>query len=214
MTTPRLRTDGRAARNFLTRGRILTAATDLFVASGYAATSITSIARRARVGVQTVYYAFGTKRAILTSALDRAIAGDDEPIPTLDRPWAREALATPDPGRQVHLQVDGAGEIYLRAAPLLEVVRSAAAADKELAAVWATNISQRHTVQRVFAQALADKSALRPGLGVDEAADVALTLLSPENYQLLVTNRGWEHARWRAWAVDALLRQLTTAPQS
>ncbi|WP_246005536.1 TetR/AcrR family transcriptional regulator [[Actinomadura] parvosata] len=121
--------DGRAARARSTRARIIAAATRLFTTSGYASTSINAIAAEARVGEQTVYYAFGTKRAILTAALDRAVAGDDEPVPTLERPWAREAIADPDPLGQLRRQVAGAGEIYSRAAPLLDVVRSAASTD-------------------------------------------------------------------------------------
>ncbi|MBG0819628.1 TetR/AcrR family transcriptional regulator [Planomonospora sp. ID91781] len=200
--------DGRTARARSTRARITAAAIDLFTTAGYTTTSIAAIADKAGVSEQTVYYAFGTKRAILTTALDLAIAGDDEPIPTLERPWVRDALADPDPLRQLRRQVVGAGDIYLRAAPLLDVVRSAATADPDLAEVWAVNLRQRLTVQRVFADALARKAALRDGLTAEAAADIALALLSPETYNLLVNDRGWTHQRWHDWAADALARLL------
>ncbi|MEV5326676.1 TetR family transcriptional regulator [Nonomuraea sp. NPDC052634] len=205
--------DGRAARARATRARILAAATELFTTTGYAGTSINAIAAKAGVGEQTVYYAFSTKRAILTAALDVAVAGDDEPVPTLERSWAREAIADPDPLGQLRRQVAGAGDIYLRAATLLDVVRSAATADPDLAAVWSTNLRQRLTVLRVFAEALARKTPLRDGLTSELAADVALTVLSPETYNLLVRDRGWSHARWRDWALDALVGMLTTLPR-
>lgn len=89
---------------------------------------------------QTIYYAFGTKRAVLSAALDLVVAGDDEPVPTLRRPWLREALVVTRPDEQIRRQVAGAGDIYRRAAPLLDVVRSAATAEPDLAAIWATNI--------------------------------------------------------------------------
>ncbi|QYC41698.1 hypothetical protein Nocox_20445 [Nonomuraea coxensis DSM 45129] len=165
------------------------------------------------MGEQTVYYAFGTKRGILTAALDLCVAGDDEPVPTLERPWARDAIADPDPLGQLRRQVAGAGEIYLRAAPLLDVVRGAATTDPDLAEVWNTNVRQRLTVLRVFAEALARKTPLRDGLTCELAADVALTILSPETYNLLVHRRGWSHARWRGWAFDALVGMLTTLPR-
>jgi AcrR family transcriptional regulator len=203
------REDGRSARARTTRARITTAAAELFTTAGYTATSINAIAARAGVSEQTVYYAFGTKRAILSTALDLAIAGDDEPIPTLERPWVRDALADPDPLGQIRSQVAGAGDIYLRAAPLLDVVRSAAVTDSDLAEVWAANIQQRHVVLCTFADALARKTPLREGLSVDAAADIALTTLSPETYNLLVGTRGWEHSRWQTWAADALKRLLT-----
>ncbi|WP_245899767.1 TetR/AcrR family transcriptional regulator [Nonomuraea indica] len=204
------REDGRTARARATRTRITTAATELFTTAGYTTTSITAIAARAGVSEQTVYYAFGTKRAILTTALDLAVAGDDQPVPTMERPWFRETLDDPDPLGHIRRQVAAAGDIYLRAAPLLDVVRSAATTDPDLAEVWATNIRQRLTVQRALADALARKTPLRDGLTPDAAADIALTVLSPETYNLLVDNRGWDHARWRAWAADALARLLTT----
>ncbi len=179
---------------------------------GYTTTSINAIAAKAGVSEQTVYYAFGTKRTILTTALDLAIAGDDEPISTLERPWVRQALADPDPHGQLRRQVAGAGDIYLRAAPLLDVVRSAATTDTDLAEVWATNVKQRLVVQRVFVESLAGKTPLRDGLTVDTATDIALAILSPETYNLLVGNRGWDHGRWRVWATDTLARSLTTLP--
>ncbi|GAA3137629.1 TetR/AcrR family transcriptional regulator [Planomonospora alba] len=208
------REDGRSARARATRARIVAAATGLFTTAGYTATSITAIAAEAGVSEQTVYYAFGTKRAVLATALDLAVAGDDEPVPTLERPWVRDALADPDPLGQIRRQVAGAGDIYLRAAPLLDVVRSAATTDPDLAGVWAVNVRQRLTVMRVFMDALARKTPLRDGLDTDTASDIALAVLSPETYNLLVGERGWEHARWQAWAADALGRLLTTLPSA
>lgn len=204
--------DGRTARARATRARIVAAAAGLFITAGYAATSVETIAATAGVGVQTVYYAFGTKRAILAAALNQAVAGDDEPVTTLERLWARQALAAGDPIEQLRLQVAGAADIYARAATLLDVVRSAAATDTDLAQIWVTNIEQRHTVQHAFATALARKTALRSGLTAGAAADIALAILSPETYNLLVTGRGWTPTRWKTWALDALIRQLTDLP--
>lgn len=195
--------DGRAARSRATRARVIEAATSLFTSDGYAATSVGAIAAAAGVSEQTVYYTFRTKRAVLLAALDRAIAGDDEPIPTLERQWVRAALDDPDPHGQIRRQVDGAGEILRRAAPLLDAVRNAAA-DPELADVWAANIEQRRAVQHVFAEALAAKAQLR----TSTAADVAVAVLAPETYLLMVGRLGWSHDDWRAWAADCLIRTL------
>ncbi|WP_433789391.1 TetR/AcrR family transcriptional regulator [Actinoplanes sp. CA-252034] len=199
------RTDGRAERARATRARITAAAAATFTASGYATTSINAIAAAAGVSEQTVYYSFGNKRAVLVAALDQAIAGDDEPIPTLDRPWVHAALAEPDPHRQIALQVAGVGEVLRRAARLLDIIRNAAA-DPDLAEVCTTSINHHREVQRVFAASLAGKTPLR----TDEAAaaDTAVALLSPETYLLLVDHWGWPHDRWRAWAADCLSRAV------
>src|SRR5271163_1591362 len=82
-----------------TRQIVLEAATRLFVERGYAATSIDAIAEAAGVGRSTVFSAAGGKSWLLKTAYDRAIVGDDEPVPLLQRPaahcgqpgWARRA---------------------------------------------------------------------------------------------------------------------------
>ncbi|WP_225804005.1 TetR/AcrR family transcriptional regulator [Streptomyces sp. NK15101] len=189
---------------------MLDSAATLFAERGWARTTVEDIARTAEVGVQTVYFTFGNKRALLKEVLDTAIAGDMDPVATLDRPWAREVLAEPDPAVQLALQAAGARWVLDRAASVLEVVRGAAAADPEIAALWQANLEQRHAVQLRFAEALVDKSdgGLLGGHDANSAADIAVTLLGPETYGLMVGNLGWSAARWEHWAADALVRQL------
>lgn len=67
----------------------LEAATTLLLARGYAATSIRAIAEAATVSVPTVELAFASKPRLLKAAIDVAIAGDDQPVPMLERDWAR-----------------------------------------------------------------------------------------------------------------------------
>jgi AcrR family transcriptional regulator len=186
---------------------MLAAARELFVEHGYTATTMKAIAEQAGMAVQTLYFTFATKRAILSELLDVEIAGDTEPVATLDRPWVAEALAAP-PAEQIRLQTAAAGRILARVTPLLEVVRSAAATDPEIAELWRTNLARRHTVQLHLAEALAGKSALRGGADAARAADIALAVLSPETYHLLVRERGWSHQEWEEWAANALVLQL------
>ncbi|MFE9664197.1 TetR family transcriptional regulator [Streptomyces sp. NPDC005955] len=200
----------RAEKTRRTRHRMLAAAAGLFVERGWTGTTVEDIARSAEVGVQTVYFTFGTKRALLKEVLDTAIAGDTDSAATLDRPWARAVLAVPDPARQLARQAAGARGVLQRATPVLEVVRAAAASDPELATLWRTSVEQRHTVQLHFARALLAKAGgtLRDGHDAESAADIAFTVLGPETYGLLVTVRGWSPARWEHWAADTLVRQL------
>ncbi|SFD69386.1 DNA-binding transcriptional regulator, AcrR family [Streptomyces aidingensis] len=189
---------------------MLDAAGRLFPERGWTGTTVEDIARNAGVSVQTVYFTFGTKRAVLAELLDTVIAGDADPVATLDRPWARAVLAEPDPAAQLARQAAGARVVLERAAPVLEVVRGAAVADAEMAELWRTNQRQRHTVQLRFAEALVRKTGggLRDSHDAASAADIALALLGPETYGLLVATRGWPPARWQRWAADGLTRQL------
>src|SRR5579872_5544615 len=82
-----------------TRAAVVSAAQERFVADGYPATTIESIAEASQTPVATVYRLFGSKRGILLAVLDVAFGGDDEPVPFHQRPAVRAALAEPDPGR-------------------------------------------------------------------------------------------------------------------
>ncbi|WP_027341134.1 TetR/AcrR family transcriptional regulator [Hamadaea tsunoensis] len=199
----------RAAKAAATRERMLKAARQLFVENGYTATKMQAIAAEAGVAVQTLYFTFDNKRAILKELLDVEVAGDALPITSLDRPWAAQALAAP-PADMLRQLVAKTAEIHDRVAPILEVVRSAAATDPEIAELWQTNITQRHTVMAVFTGALAAKGGLRGGINALRAADVALAIMAPEIYLLLTRDRGWSEQEWAEWAASTLARSLLT----
>jgi AcrR family transcriptional regulator len=197
----------RAAKAAVTRERMLKAARKLFTEGGYTATTMQAIAAEAGVAVQTLYFTFETKRAILKELLDVEIAGDTLPIASLERPWVDEALAAP-PAEMLRLLAVKTAEIHARVATVLDVVRSAAATDPEIAELWRTNITQRHTVVAVFTGALAAKGGLRPGVSPLRAADTALAIMTPETYLFLTRDRSWSNKEWADWAADALASLL------
>ena len=198
----------RAHKARANRRRMRAAALVLFTDRGYASTSMQAIAAEAGMAVQTLYFTFGTKSALLKEILDVAVAGDDEPVPTLERPRVRAAIADPDPVRQLRELARLSREIYERVAPVLQVVAGAASADSDIAELWETNNSQRATVMTEFVTALAAKGPLRDGVDTATAIDVALALLSPEMYGYLTSRRGWSADRWEEWTADALISQL------
>jgi AcrR family transcriptional regulator len=196
----------RAEKARATRTRILDAAHELFVTNGWTRTSVEDVARAAGVATQTIYYTFGTKHTLFKELLDVRVAGDHDDVATLDRPWAREVLAEPDPARHLALHVAGARAVLERVAPLLRVLRDAAPGLPALADLWATNQEQRRTVAATLTSALATKSALRTSTQV--ATDITHTLLGPDTYGTLVLDLGWSPQAWQDWATDALVRQL------
>src|ERR1700712_3111411 len=96
--------DRRALAAERTQREIVEAASRLFLADGYAATSIAAIAREAGVAVQTIYNAIGPNRDALPPVLDSAAAGDHAPtpVPTFMREQAERET---DPRRVVDLLV-------------------------------------------------------------------------------------------------------------
>src|SRR5260370_10455257 len=91
-----------------TRSRMLEAARELFVEHGYGATALQDVADRAGVAVQTIYFTFGNKRSLLKELVDVTIAGDDEPVATMDRPWFPDAVAAETADAQLRAHVHGA----------------------------------------------------------------------------------------------------------
>lgn len=192
--------------------KILNAAMTLFVTRGYPSTTVEMIAREAGVAVQTVYFSFRAKANILKQLVDINVAGDAQPTPTLARAGVTDALAEPDPVRQLELQVKGAAAIYRRVAALLDVLRRASDTDPAVEELWRSNQEQRRAVQRRLMIALRRKRGLRPGLRLGRAIDISYAVLGPELFHVLVTERGWSGAEWERWAFGALYRDLLVPP--
>ncbi|WP_432016791.1 TetR/AcrR family transcriptional regulator [Streptomyces hydrogenans] len=202
------RPDKRAERSRRTREKIVVAARDLFVTQGYGATSLQQVADRAGVAVQTVYFVFRNKRALFKDVVDVSIAGDAEPVATMDRDWFRAACAEPTAAGQLRAHVRGVRDILGRVAPIMPLIAAAAATDPEIAAQWSAGPDPRYTVQHAAAKALTSKPDARPDVDTDRAADLLYGLLSPELYLVFVRDRGWSPEIWEEWARAALTAHL------
>lgn len=198
----------RADQRRATRRRIIDAAADLFIERGYANTTLEQVADRAGVAVQTVYFHYGNKRTLLKEAVDLAAAGDDEPVPVLERPWNEAMHAADDVDEVLSIWARNGAEIFERIAPIMGVVRDAAVVDAEMAEQWATNEDQRLTAFRELAALLDDRGDLRADLDVDQATDLVFALNSVEVYLLLTRGRGWTTERWERWLTDTLRASL------
>lgn len=195
------------------------AAYDLFCEAGYAATTMDAIAREAGVAVQTLYFTFGTKAAILSEALGAAITGFDdwmgeppEPFDTAEAvkdilPWYRRFEAEPDPRRALAIFVDHGFDALARVAPLVRVLH-AVAGHREAEAVFEIAERRRHETFRELVRVLADKGGLRRGVSLARATDIVLVIFSAETYYALSTMRGWSAAACRRWFVDVLSQQI------
>jgi AcrR family transcriptional regulator len=205
----RVKPAGRRERKALeTRRRVLDAAEDRFTRDGYAVTTMTAIADRADVAVQTLYAVFGTKRAILTELIDARILGDDQAGALKDRNDWQEMEREADPRRQVALLASIATRIGKRSGAIIEVMAAAAGADPDIAAVYRRQRQARYEDQRRIARSLARRHALRKGLSEAEAADVIWTLVNTRTYRSLVGERRWTDSRYERWLTDLLAGAL------
>lgn len=201
----------RAEKARKTRAKILTAAHELFVEHGYGVTALQDVADRAGVAVQTIYFGFGNKRTLLKDVVDVAIAGDDEPVATLDRPWFRDALAAPTAREQLAAYVPGVRDILTRVAPITKVLNTAVAMDPEIATVWPQQTDPRYTVHRTAADNLVTKPDANPALTTEAVADLLYGLLSPELFLVFTADRNWSLDKWSHWTIGTLRTQLCLA---
>jgi AcrR family transcriptional regulator len=191
-----------------TRREILEAAQRLFERQGYAATTMAAIAAEAGVALKTVYVAFETKSGVLRALWHLLLRGDEEDAPITERPWYREVLAEPEPERQLRLGAHNSRLVKERAATLMGVIRSAAAANADIEGLWARIESDFYVNQRAIVEVLDAKGALRDGLDVARAADIMWTLNHPDLWHLLVGQRGWTPEAWEQWFADTVCDQL------
>jgi AcrR family transcriptional regulator len=193
-----------------TRARICTAAEDEFLAHGYAGTTVRAIAAAAGVSRPTVELIFGTKARLLKAVIDRATAGDDEPIPMLQRNWADAAQANRDARGFVAAFGETLTEAAQRAGRLVLVVLDAARSDAEISAVATQMMRQREIMAEWLVDGLTQRARLRPDLNHREAVDIVWTLMDPAVFERLTQQRAWSPARFEAWFTDSILRLLST----
>ncbi|HEX7473702.1 MAG TPA: helix-turn-helix domain-containing protein [Candidatus Limnocylindrales bacterium] len=201
----------RRERALATRGRVLDAARTLFTERGYVATTIDAIAGLADVSPETIYATFGNKRSVLAEVVDVTIAGGEKALPILEQAWVHEMRAEPDPRRRLRILARNGRAILERRAPIDEVVRGAAAADPEVAALWARGKTQRFAGQRELLRIVLGGGRLREGLDLRTAADVLYAIGSPETYRHLVGDRGWSGVSFERWYA-ATLEDLLLGP--
>ena len=191
-----------------TRLRILDAAQKLFGDHGYAATTVEAIAGAAGVATDTIYATFANKAGVLHALLDVRVGGDDLPLALLDRPGPQAVRAEPTQRRQLAGFAADVAAILERARPVDDIMRGAAAADPEIAALRAKMQRVRFENMRKLAGWLAEKGGFRGGIDSEVAAGIIWTVASPEVHGLLRRERGWSYERYVEWLADTLIRTL------
>ena len=204
---------GRRERKALAnRSRMLDAAETLFTRDGYAATTMTAIADKADVAVQTLYAVFGNKRTILTELIGTRVVGDDHGGSLPDREDWRAMEREPDPRRQITIFAQIATRIGSRSAVINKVMAEAAGADAEIAAIYEQQRQARYNDERRLARSLARAGALREGLSETRATDIIWAIATTRTYRALVHERRWTTEQYQEWLGDLLTQTLLTQP--
>lgn len=192
----------RAQAAAATRARVLAAAEELLLSSGWVATTIRDVARRAGVSQETVYKGFGGKAALLKAVYDVRIAGDDAPIPIAERDGIARLRAAATPTEAADAWAAHAHAILERSRPLMALALGAQANEPELAEFVRTIQAERLAGAGYTAAHWDAQGWLRvPAL---EARD-RIWLLGESTTHLDLVALGWTAERQRAWHRDQIL---------
>jgi len=187
------------------------AATELFLADGYTATTLEAVARRARVGARTVYLRFGTKAALFKRVVDVAIVGDTLPVDVLGRHWMQAALTAPTAAERIAASAAGGRQIMERTGALFAVAQQAAAVEPLIAEAWQQGREQSRHANAVFWTRMADDGLLDPGVDLDWLIDTSSILAAAETYLLVTRMLGWDLDAYQEWLATTGIRFATRA---
>lgn len=205
-TKRRYDSSSRKAQARRNREAVLDAAERLFLAEGYAATTVAAVAREAGTSVETVYKAFGGKAGLVRALYDRGLGGRGR-VAAYERSDEMRSHET-DPKAIMRNWGDLAGEVASVVMPIRLLMRSAAVTDPEIAALVEESDAERLARMRHHARFLAERGYLRDGISVAEATDVMWTCTSVEIYELLVLKRRWSRRRFSKLVADFMITSL------
>lgn len=182
-----------------TRSRILAAAERLFLKKGYATTSIREIADDAAVAVQTIYWIFGTKAALVAGIRDRWLARAE----TGER--LRAVFAVEDPRARLAASAAFMRHQWETGQEAVAIQQDAMRADPDIRAHIEEVLANRSRQLAKIVQPLGD--SLRSDIQPDEAVDILIALLGFDVYREL-RDRGWTAARYERWLARTLHESL------
>ncbi|MFC9979041.1 TetR/AcrR family transcriptional regulator [Gordonia sp. NPDC127522] len=194
-----------------TRRRVLAAAIEVFAEHGYVAATVSKIAERADVSVQSLYSAWGNKRGLLRGMMESQVLGDQPGALT------SENLPMSDVGDVAATGVDSRALIAYavrqfrslaeRAALGWQTYAQAAAVDPEAAEDWQALMNiRRLSIRSIVASIPAED--LRPGLTPDTAGDTAWVIASPHTHEQLVVTAGFTYDEFEEWVRTTLIAAL------
>jgi hypothetical protein len=157
--------------------------------------------------VQTVYFTFHNKPAVMRSAFEFAVLGDHLAITPIKRPWFRALEEEPNYKRALAIFVDANIEILRRVVPLATVF-DALGDDPEIASFHVLSERLRRDGFRVVVDTLKRKHPLRLGLSPEDATTILLVLVGTGLYRSMLAEHGWTEQKWRAWVIETLSESL------
>lgn len=194
-----------------TRSRILAAARALLHEQGYARTTVSEVARRAGVSVDTLYASVGRKPQLVLAVVDDILGEGRGPIPALQRDYVAQMRTTVGLAAKLRVYADAMGRVQPQVAPLLRALAFAGEDDAACADAFRLIDERRAANMRLMAVDLRTTGELRADLDDDAVADLVWSTNSWEYFELL-RRRGFTPERYADHLADLWYRTLAAKP--
>jgi hypothetical protein len=116
--------------------------------------------------------------------------------------------AAPDPHAKLVRYVKQIGDVAPRIAPLIDVLRTTAPAEPDVAAFLEQMENGRREGPLHLLGHGVPTGAWRPGLTADQIADIVFAIASPDTFRALTQRRGWTRRGAEKLIVRMLEREL------
>lgn len=180
------------------RKSLLEAALRLFVERGYNGVGLETVAKEVGVSRQTVYNQFGSKSGLL-----RALVAFDEDRANLPQHLGK-VFASTDGLAMLRAMLDTVVAVEPVVRPTSRIIHAARLDDEAAAELWSNRMASRLMGMTMVMNRVNADGLLKPGLGAEEAAEIAWSIASPHHYEFLVIDRGWSPQRYRTHLEDII----------
>ncbi len=204
----------RDRRKAETEARLISAATELFVRDGYAATTLAAVAEHGGLAARTVYVHFPTKADLLLRCIGVAIGGDAARLPLEDRDWMKEAMTAPTRRERIRLMAAVTAALMGRAGPLLRVAQQAEATEPAIAVAAQAGRADTQRVLGQFWRSMADDGLLPAKCDLDWLVGTATLLAHGDTYLLLTKTSTWDITEYRSWLESTWSRLVKVSAAS
>jgi AcrR family transcriptional regulator len=211
MTARPYRTEVRAEQARATRSRIIAAAHALLLRpGGYAAMTITDLARAAAVSPQTIYNSIGGKAEVVKAVWDMTIAGDEDTQPMSERPAFRKVTEAADVDTYAAAYASWVRAIEDRIGPLLSALLAHGTAGDPVLEELVAKIERERRMGNAnsLTGLIAHRQLPRHHRRTD-LIDAIWTLTAPEIYDRLVHRAGWTPRAYERWLAQQLTATLS-----
>ncbi len=159
----------------------------------------------------------GGKVGLAQLVYDETLMGDAAATPMSERSQLTALIASDDPRFKLRGYAVVNGEVWQRPAPVLVMLRDAAAPDTDTERPLRILVEQGEERRRVgarkCAESIADTGALTVGLTPQRAADRLFALASLEAYLNLSRVCGWTTEEYVDWPAEAMIASVLEAQE-